>query len=322
VDARTGRLTDNKDSSGYSRAQHWPRAEWQMCLACSASTHGCQERIERRVIRVEQRSRDLTGLLPLFLSLPSISQANIIRLSDAGNAITLPCRRRITRFDSTEQDNMSRHRLFAFLAVPAFFLSGLALPDTISAATPATDRASIPETQMALRDLWVEHIFWIRSYVLATHASDAAQSKDAEAEVIANAKALAGTIAPFYGQAASDSLLELLAGHWGAVRDYNTETLAKSKAGQDKAVANLSSNAREIAKFLSGANPNLPEDAVFNLLLGHGGHHVAQIKQIASNDFRNEAATWHAMRKHMLVISDAIADALVKQFPERFGDRA
>jgi hypothetical protein len=50
---------------------------------------------------------------------------------------------------------------------------------------------------MALRDLWVEHIFWIRSYVLATHASDEAQSKDAEAEVIANAKALAGTIAPF-----------------------------------------------------------------------------------------------------------------------------
>jgi hypothetical protein len=217
---------------------------------------------------------------------------------------------------------MSRYRPFAFLAIPAFFLSGLALPHAISAATPASDRASIPETQMALRDLWVEHIFWIRSYVLATHASDEAQSKDAEAEVIANAKALAGTIAPFYGQSASDSLLNLLGGHWGAVRDYNTATLAKSKAGQDKAVAILNNNARDIAKFLSGANPNLPEDAVFNLLLGHGGHHVAQIKQTASNDFRDEAATWHAMRKHMLVISDAIAGALVKQFPERFEDRA
>jgi hypothetical protein len=113
----------------------------------------------------------------------------------------------------------------------------------------------------------------------------------------------------------------LLAGHWGAVRDYNTATLAKSKPGQDKAVANLTSNAHDIAKFLSGANPNLPEDAVFSLLLGHGGHHVTQIKQIASNDFQGEATTWHAMRKHMLVISDAIANALVKQFPERFEDR-
>jgi hypothetical protein len=200
-------------------------------------------------------------------------------------------------------------------------VAGLALPQTISAATPAADGASIFETKMALRDLWVEHIFWIRNYVLAAHAADEAEHKTAEAEVLANARALAGTITPFYGQAASDALLELLAGHWSAVRDYNTATLAKSKAGQDKAVENLTSNAREIAKFLSGANPNLPEEAVYGLLVGHGGHHVSQINQIASRDFEDEAATWHAMRRHMLVISDAIADALVKQFPERFRDR-
>ena len=216
---------------------------------------------------------------------------------------------------------MYRHKVSAFLSVPVFFLTGFASLQTISATTPATDRASIGETKMALRDLWVEHIFWIRSYVLAAHASDEAQHKAAETEVLANAKALAGTITPFYGQAASDALLNLLAGHWSAVRDYNTATLAKSKSGQDKAVENLTSNAREIAKFLSGANPNLPEEAVYSLLLGHGGHHVTQIKQIASRDFQDEAATWHAMRKHMLVISDAIADALVKQFPERFQDR-
>jgi hypothetical protein len=218
---------------------------------------------------------------------------------------------------------MSRYKVFAFFAVPALFLTSLALAHTTSGATPAAsaDRATIPETKMALRDLWVEHIFWIRSYVLATHAGDQAQRKSAEAEVLVNAKALAGTIAPFYGQAASDSLLTLLAGHWGGVRDYNTATLEKSKPGQDKAVATLTNNAHEIATFLSGANPNLPEDVVFGLLSAHGGHHVMQINQIASKDFQNEAATWHAMRTHMLVISDAIADALVKQFPERFQDR-
>ncbi|HEY6643214.1 hypothetical protein [Povalibacter sp.] len=55
---------------------------------------------------------------------------------------------------------------------------------------------------MALRDLWVEHVFWIRSYVLATNAGDEAQRAVAEAEVVNNAKALAATIAPFYGQPA------------------------------------------------------------------------------------------------------------------------
>ena len=72
---------------------------------------------------------------------------------------------------------------------------------------------------MALRDLWVEHVFWIRSYVLATKAGDEAQRKVAETEVVENAKALAATITPFYGQPAADALLKLLAGHWAAVRD-------------------------------------------------------------------------------------------------------
>jgi len=219
---------------------------------------------------------------------------------------------------------MSPYKLAALLGIPALILTGFAsaAPNPAASTAASADRGAVLETKMALRDLWVEHVFWIRSYVLATHARDKAQSKIAETEVISNAKALASTIAPFYGQPAAAALLKLLAGHWGAVRDYNTATLAKSKPGQDKAIGELTSNAHEIAKFLSGANPNLPEDVVFGLLSAHGGHHVAQINQIASSDFRDEAATWHAMRQHMLVISDAIADALAKQFPARFQARA
>lgn len=213
---------------------------------------------------------------------------------------------------------MPRYTLSALLPGPALLLMGFVLA-TPSVAEPvaAADRVAALETQMNLRDLWVEHAFWIRSYVLATHAGDTEQSKVAEAEVVANAKALAGTIAPFYGQPAADGLLKLLAGHWGAVRDYNTAAGLKSQSGRANALADLTSNARAIAKFLSGANPNLPEQAVFGLLSAHAGHHVAQIDEISSGKFKDEAATWHAMRKHMLVISDAISDALVKQFPDR-----
>lgn len=218
---------------------------------------------------------------------------------------------------------MSRHKFAAFLTVPALVLASFAFAGPSAAATPAAtaDSAAVLETKMALRDLWVEHIFWIRSYVLAEHAGDEAQSKIAEEEVVANAKGLANSIAPFYGQPAADAFLKLLAGHWGAVRDFNTATVAKSKSGQDEAGANLTSNAREIARFLSGANPFLPEEAVFGLLAAHGGHHMAQSNEVASGDFRREAATWHAMRKHVMGIADATADALGKQFPDRFQDK-
>jgi hypothetical protein len=215
---------------------------------------------------------------------------------------------------------MAPSKLSRLFLLPAMILmvSAAAANSATTAAASKADQAPILETQMALRDLWVEHVFWIRNYVTATHAGDISQSKVAEAEVVANAKALAGTIAPFYGQAAADQLLKLLAGHWSAVRDYNAASLDASKSGQDKAAAALTANAREIAKFLSGANPHLPENAVFGLLSSHGGHHIAQINEVAAKNFQDEARTWQAMRKHMLAISDAIAGALAKQFPDRF----
>ena len=215
---------------------------------------------------------------------------------------------------------MLYRKLSAFLVVPFLVLTSFALPSAEATAATTADTAAVLETKMALRDLWVEHIFWIRSYVLASHAGDQAQSKVAETEVVANAEALANTIAPFYGQPAADAFFKLLAGHWGAVRDYDTATVAKSQSGQSKAGASLTSNAQEIAKFLSGANPYLPEDAVFSLLAAHGAHHVAQINQIASGDFQGESATWHAMRKHVMAIGDATVDALGKQFPDKFQD--
>jgi hypothetical protein len=215
---------------------------------------------------------------------------------------------------------MAASKLSRLFLIPAMLIvaSAAAANGATTASASEADQTSIRDARMSLRDLWVEHVFWIRNYITATHVGDIPQSKVAEAQVVANAKALAGTITPFYGQAAADQLLKLLAGHWSAVRDYNTASLDTSKPGQDSASAALTVNAREIAKFLSGANPHLREDAVFGLLSSHGGHHIAQINEIAAKNFQNEASTWHAMRKHMLVISDAIAGALAKQFPDRF----
>ena len=55
VHPHAGRLADNEYSGSCSCAQHGPRAKRQMRFACPTSTDSCQERFERRVIRVEQR---------------------------------------------------------------------------------------------------------------------------------------------------------------------------------------------------------------------------------------------------------------------------
>ena len=173
-------------------------------------------------------------------------------------------------------------------------LSLLAQPAWSQASNPpqtSATSATALTTQMALRDLWVEHIFWIRNYAIANQDGNAAQAAVAQNEVVSNAKAIANSIAPLYGQPAADQLLTLLAGHWGAVKHYSDARVANDKAGQQAAIAELSENAKSLAAFLAKANPYLPEPTLQAMLSAHGAHHVTQIEQLAAKDYKGEAQT-------------------------------
>jgi hypothetical protein len=185
------------------------------------------------------------------------------------------------------------------------------------AAPTSADSATLT-TRLALRDLWVEHIFWIRNYAIANQAANKQQAKVAADQVVDNATKIANSIAPLYGQPAADQLLKLLAGHWGALKHYSDATVAKDTKGKQAAVTDLTSNAKAIAAFLAKANPNLPENTLVAMLSAHGGHHIAQVDELAAHDYAGEARTWQMMRTHIVSLSDALTAALVKQFPDKF----
>jgi len=174
------------------------------------------------------------------------------------------------------------------------------------------------QTATSLRDLWLGHIFWVRNVSVAAIDKNGAATKAAEQQAVANAQALAASIEPFYGAGAKDGFFKLLAGHYGAVKAYLVATVAGDAAGQGTATQSLTSNAEEIAIFLSKANPYLPKDAVQSLLLAHGGHHIQQIQQLKDRKYEAEAQTWEEMKKHVYQIADATADALAKQFAKKF----
>lgn len=200
----------------------------------------------------------------------------------------------------------------SLVAAAAFATPALAAQDHHAGAAAPTKAI---QTKDALRDLWVGHVFWVRNVAVETLAGNTAAAKAAEEQVVANAKQIAGAIEPYYGKAASDKLFGQLAGHYGAIKEY---LLATDKPAQDVAWKKLGANAEEIAKFLSGANPNLPIDTLRGLLLAHGGHHVQQITQLRAKDYTGEAQTWESMKGHMYVIADALAGAIAKQFPAKF----
>jgi hypothetical protein len=151
----------------------------------------------------------------------------------------------------------------------------------------------------------------------AVKAGDGKRSEAAANAVVANAKQLSGAVGSFYGDAAGERMLALLAGHWGAVKAMTDAERAGNRAAVNAAMSTLTQNASEIAVFLSGANPYLPQDAVRGLLMAHGAHHATQIGEVMRGDRAGEAKTWAAMQKHMDAIADAMAGALAKQFPNK-----
>ena len=198
-----------------------------------------------------------------------------------------------------------------------FFPAG-GLTDT--PPTPHAESGAIiteSELQLAMRDLWTGHIFWIRSEGIAAHYDDQRGAEIASNEAVENARAIADAVIPFYGQQAADQLFSLLGGHYGAVKAYMTASYAGVEKDERSSKKALVSNARELAAFLSKANPYLPKNEVMGLLIAHGGHHVKQIEAIRDSDFSTEAEVWEAMLDHIYAISDALSGALAKQFPEK-----
>lgn len=206
-------------------------------------------------------------------------------------------------------------RVLAVLVVAVVGLVGCAHEwSPVSDPHPAT----VADMKGVLRDQWSRHLFWIRNVVL-DHAMNDLRSQDfAEKAVVANAREIARTFRPFYGEAASEQLFTLLGEHYRAVKAYSEATVARNTRQQDAALARFASNTDEIAAFLSGVNPHLSKDAVRSLFATHVDHHVAQITKFQEKDYVGEEETWPVMQHHVYVIADALTTALAKQFPAKF----
>src|SRR5882724_8321075 len=108
----------------------------------------------------------------------------------------------------------------AFVLSLAVLLPAAASADEMAMSVPPSGSAKIVAADAAIRGLWHDHIFWVRNVVVATLGKHPAEAKAAEAQVVANAHAIADSIKPFYGDAAGEALFALLAGHYGAIKSY------------------------------------------------------------------------------------------------------
>ncbi|HEY7139899.1 MAG TPA: hypothetical protein VIE44_07370 [Methylomirabilota bacterium] len=160
---------------------------------------------------------------------------------------------------------------------------------------------------------------------LAARATGAAlggrdpEFKAAAAALDANGIDISKAIGSVYGQGAEDAFLPLWRRHIGFVVDYTVGAATKNPGKQQKAVEDLVGYAEDFGAFLASANPNLPKDVVAGLVKDH----VLTLKPVIDAQAAGDQPRVYTLLRfatgHMRMIADPLAEAIVKQFPQKFG---
>jgi len=130
-----------------------------------------------------------------------------------------------------------------------------------------------------------------------------------------NSVALSKAIASIYGANAGNTFLNgkfQWRAHIGFFVDYTVALAKKDKAGQAKAVANLTRYTKEHGAFLATAT-GLPKLAVQNDLLGHVLELKNQLDAFAKGDYTKSTALYREAYHHMFMTGDLLAGAIAKQ---------
>lgn len=181
----------------------------------------------------------------------------------------------------------------------------------------AADSAAAVSLKQDMRKLWTDHVVWTRDYIIAATQ----KQPDAPAalnRLMKNQEDIGNAVAKFYGDAAGRQLTTLLKDHIAIAGDIVKAAMAGDKAGQKAADDRWHQNAAQIADFLSKANPNWPRATLVDLMNTHLSTTTTELVARLNKDWAGDVQAFDSVYDHILHMSDALSDGIVKQFPQKF----
>jgi len=179
------------------------------------------------------------------------------------------------------------------------------------------EKASATDVRMAMRKLWEEHITYTRNYIISALAG--LPDKDAvAARLMTNQDDIGNAIKPYYGAAAGDKLTSLLRDHITIAGTVVEAAKSGNKQKLDDAQAKWSANGKDIAAFLSGANPNWSKADLEAMLQKHLDLTSGEVVGRLHKDWAGDIKSYDEGHAHMLKFADMLTDGIAKQFPDKF----
>jgi hypothetical protein len=217
-----------------------------------------------------------------------------------------------------------RHGIAAAVLGAVAFVGHAQADDSLSpaasaqyAAGPSADN-SAADLRSALDRLLGEHVQLAAAATGAALKGRDSEFKAAAGALDANSVDIAAAIGSIYGAEAGEAFLPLWRSHIGMVVDYTVGAATADKMKQDKAIGDLMGYTQDFGAFLNSANPNLPKDAVADLVK----HHAVTLKAVIdAQAMRDHVKAQDALRvayNHMATIAEALAQAIVAHFPDKF----
>jgi hypothetical protein len=209
--------------------------------------------------------------------------------------------------------------------VPMVFVAALSsINSAPAAAQPANaSQASMTHSDAAamlkqdMRKLWTDHVVWTRDYIVAA-VGDQPDAQAAAGRLMKNQEDIGAAVGKFYGAPAGQQLTTLLKQHISIAVDLIKAAKAGDKAGQQTADGKWQQNALEIAGFLSKANSNWPRATLEDMMKKHLATTTDEVVARLTKNWDGDVRAFDAVYDHILHMSDALSDGIVKQFPEKF----
>jgi len=125
-------------------------------------------------------------------------------------------------------------------------------------------------------------------------------------------------LARHYGKGAGDETQALLKEHILIAVDLIKAAKMGDKAAQQQADAKWQKNGEEIADFLSQANPNWPKATLASMMATHLATTTKEVVARLNKKWDEDTAAFDEVYTHILHMSDALSDGIIKQFPQKF----
>jgi hypothetical protein len=208
------------------------------------------------------------------------------------------------------------------LIVASFVVAALPIASVVvgAQATHGHESKAVPAAsalRQDMRKLWSDHVIWTREYIVAAVA-DQPDQQAAAARLMKNQEDIGAAVAAYYGQPAGARLTELLKAHISIAVELIKAAKAGNSAAQQQADRRWHENGVEIADFLSKANPNWPRATLVAMMNTHLSTTTDEVVARLTKNWEQDVRAFDAVYRHILDMSDALSDGIVKQFPNRF----